>query len=223
METEYYKEWLAYITEGIDLNPYIDRDAIKDPSTPKDIQLERVLSYKIDTEKLKGSEQSQNYLYSNNLWLFRQKGIKEHREELEGDYSNIGNIKLLPFYFSYQTFTRTGLRDYADSIPAHPGLHDSELPFLIQAYREYESKPKDNRRDISFEEFIQTHPAVFYNSDASLFLLPHVDEERNIMSGLFRNYNEFVKCIEEDESNIKICDKIEDKKAFIKFMLETYK
>ena len=27
--TEYYKEWLAYITEGIDLNPYIDKNAIQ--------------------------------------------------------------------------------------------------------------------------------------------------------------------------------------------------
>lgn len=224
---EYYKEWLAYTTKGIDLNPYIDRAAITDPDTPKDMQFERVLGYKIDTEK----EIALNSSSSENLWLFRTKRIKRHKERLVNNHSNIEAIKLFPFYFSYKAFSSTELSDYARSIPVHPGLHDSEIPFLVQAYKEYEGKPEDQKQVISFEEFIQTHPAVFYNSNQSTFLLPYADQETNVMAALFRHqYNDFREDIKEYEASrqagdedTEIYNEIEDKRAFIEFMLKTYK
>ena len=220
---KYYREWLAYVTEGVDLNPYIDRDAIKDPDIPRNIQLERVVSYKIDTEQLKGSDLSMNKWFSDNLWLFRWEAIKKYKEKLWKDYANIENRQLFSLHFFYRTFHLTDLRDYVDSTPMHHGLHNSELPFLIQAYREYENKQKEKGENKSFEEFIQTHPAVFYNSDESLFLIPYSDEEINVPSILFRQYDQFVKCVEEQENSGKPCNGIEEKQAFITFMLGNYK
>ena len=211
---KYYSEWLAYVMEGIDLNPYIDRDAIRDSDTPRDILLKRVLSYEIDTMKMK-------VVSFNNLWFFREYGIKLYREKMENNYSNIESLQLFPSHFSYRAFSLTDLRDYVESVPAHPNLHDSEIPFLIQAYEEYESR-EDQQEDISFSSFIQTHPAVLYRSDASLFLLPYVDEESNVMAKLFRQYNEFSKCVDEQEADTGTCDEIESKRAFMKFILDTY-
>ena len=221
---EYYKEWLAYITEGIDLNPYIDREAITDPHTPRDIQFNRVLSYKIDTEK-----DIVDYPFDH-LWSFRQENIEQYGKQLEEHYSNPETIKLLSLYFSHRAFSLTDLRDYTKSISSHPGLHDMEIPFLIQAYKEYEEKTKNQKQDMTFEQFIQTHPAVLYHPKHSLFLLPYMNEEINVMSRLFRRYNEFSKDITEYEANIKPEEKntkdyneIEDKKAFTEIILETYK
>ena len=229
--TEYYKEWLAYITEGIDLNPYVDKNAIKNPDTPQDIQLKRVFSYKIDTLQVRKKEWKWDRLLPKNLWIFRQQVIDKYVEELQADYSNIENMQLLPLYFSYQAFSLEDLRDYANSIPINTGLHDSELPFLIQAYKDYEDKLETQEQNISFEKFIKNHPAVLYNPDTSMFLLPYEDNEMNVMSKLFRQYDEFEKyvekyknkCIEEYEQNRQACHEVENKKAFIKLMLDTHK
>ena len=220
---EYYREWLAYATEGVDLNPYIDRSAIKDPEIARDIQLKRVLSYNVDTLQSREDDIAWDFRLPENLWSFRQRPLDKYVEKLQMDYSNIGN-KLLPLYFSYQEFSLEDLRDYADSIPANPGLHDSEIPFLVQAYGEYEDKLKKQQlqKDTSFAAFMKTHPAVLYNPDNSMFLLPYTDEKINAMSRLFRRYNEFVKCVEKQKTNAEPCDEIEDKNAFIKLMLDTY-
>ena len=84
---------------------------------------------------------------------------------------------------------------------------------------------------MSFDEFIQTHPAVLYSPDTSMFLLPYEDNEINVMSKLFRQYDEFEKyvekykntCIKEYEKNRQACSEAEEKKAFIKLMLDTHK
>ena len=224
---EYYKEWLSYITEGIDLNPYIQILT----ETPYKIltphRLERVLSYNIDTKK--------EPLGDNNLWLFRQERIENYKNQLKEEYPNedessIEIKQLFPFYFSHKTFSLTNLRDYAESISTHPGLHDTEIPFLVQAYREYEKKTKDQKKNMTFEKFIQTHPAVLYHPKHSTFLIPYIDGEMNVMSRLFRRYNEFSKDVNEHKTNIEADDEnskdyneIEDKKAFTKFILEIYK
>ena len=211
---EYYREWLAYITEGIDLNPYIDRNAIKDLDTPKDTQFNRVPSYEIDT--MKGVRVGP----IENLQLFREQSIKKYKEESKKNYPSVENLQLLSLHFSYLSFSSTDLQDYAESTPTHPDLHNEEIPFLIQAYEEYEDNKEDHS---SFTSFIQTHPAVLYKPDSSIFLLPYTDEEINVMARLFRQYNEFSKCIDEEEANIKTCDGIDSKRAFVKFMLNTYK
>ena len=212
---EYYTEWLAYITEGIDLNPYIDREAIQDPDTPKDMQFKRVLSYEIDTMDIKAGS-------SDNLWLFREYSIQSYRKKLGESYLNIENLQLPPFHFSYRAFSLTDLRDYAQSVSAHPNLHNNDIPFLIHAYEEYENK-RNSHKDLSFASYIQTHPAVLHKPGSSVFLLPYVDNEMNVMAKLFRQYNTFSKCIDEQQANIKTCDDMDNKIAFKKFMLSNYK
>ena len=216
---EYYREWLTYITEGSDLNPYIDREAIKDPNTPKDFQFKRVLSYKIDTmEGIIGSKEFGNLW---NLWLFRGKGIEDHRQKSN---HSIEILQLLPFVFSYQAFSSTDLNNYAESALTHPGLHDTEIPFLIQAYREYKTlQPEEQQKYSSFAGFIQEHPATLYKPDDSTFLLPYVDESSNIPAVLFRQHNKFLQCVKNHDAREKNCEDVENKRAFTKFILENYK
>lgn len=225
---EYYKEWLAYMTEGIDFNPYIDRNIIRNPDTLQDIKLKRVFPYKIDTLQVRKKTADWDGLLPENFWIFRQQVIDKYVEELRLDYSIIESSGVLPMYFSYESFSAEDIRDYANSIKENPGLHDNELPFLIQSYKRYMA---NRQRQISFEEFIQTHPAVLYNPDTSMFLIPYMDDEINFMSKLFRQYNEFEeyverykeKCIEEYEKNRQVCREVEEKKAFIELMLNTHK
>ena len=223
---EYYREWLAYIFQGIDLNPYVDRNAFRDSDTPHDIQLNRVLSYKIDTmEPNKGALK--------NLWFVRGQSVRKHRRQLQ-DYSDAEILHLFPLYFSYQAFSLTDLRDYADSAQAHLGLHDREIPFLVQAYQEHKNETANQQTKIPFAKFIQTHPAVLYIPDSSLFLLPYVDKETSFMARLFRQYNEFLQhieeyetkgefCNEEYKNNSEFCNEIEEKRVFIKLLLNAYK
>ena len=214
---EYYKEWRAYITEGIDLNPYIDREAIKDPDTPKGIRLNRVLSYKIDTRITE-----QKGVALNNLWLFRMRGVKDHREKINRPHSRIENLELFPVVFDYRIFSSTDLTDYAESAQTHSGLHDIDIPFLTQVYREYTAGlTAEERERISFAGFIQEHPAVIYKPDDSVFLLPYVDEPSNVKAVLFRRHNEFLTCVNEHDAGAKNCEDVENKRAFIQFMLET--
>ena len=214
---EYYREWRAYITEGIDLNPYIERSAIKDPHTLKDVQLKRVLSHKIDTMEGVGAGASEN------LWLFRQAGMENHRQKLSSPHSSIENLKLLSSVFSYQFSSPADLKDYTESALTHPGLHDTEIPFLIQARKEYENLPSGDRQKYSsFADFIQKHPATLYKTDNSVYLLPFADDPSNIPATLFRQYNEFLQCVREHDAGVKNCEEPENKRAFTEFILEYY-
>ena len=212
LAAEYYKDWFAYATQGLDLNPYIDRHAIKGPYTPQDIQLERVLSYKIDTTEGM-SDETYNYWFKD-LWHLRLRGFKEYRGFLQRNLA-VENMKFFQNYFYYQAFSLEELRELADSVQKHPGLYD-EFPFLTQVYEEYKTKMET----VSFANFIQIHPAVIYDSADTLFRFPYEDSEENVLSRLFRKYNEFSKCIEEHKAQINTCDQLEEKQAFIRLMLD---
>ena len=218
---EYYRELQSYITEGIDLNPYIDRSAMKDPNALTDIQLKRVLSYTIDT--MEGISTGE----FDNLWFSRWRGMEKHRENLNRPHSSIENLQLFSSVFSYQAFSQEVLKDYTESAPTHPGLHDAEIPFLIQAHKEYEVLryygPTDRRGEhLSFAGFIQKHPATLYKPADSAFLLPYTDEPSNITAVMFRQYNEFLQCVRKHDTGIKNCEDVENKRAFTNFILENY-
>ena len=214
---EYYKDLRDYIFQGMDLNPYIEEDVIEDPN----ISLERVWSYKIDTMLI--NEALKEYSLYNRVWFFRTSGIENYKVKLqEENYPNTDSRRRSLFHFSYRGFSEVDLKEYAESAAKHPGLHNSEVPFLMQAYEEYEGGKTENHED-SFVNFIETHPAVLYRPDDSAYVLPYVDREENIAARLFRQYNEFVKCINDQKAKIKNCDEVEEKQAFIDFILDTYK
>ena len=211
---EYYREYTAYITEGIDLNPYIDREAIKDPDTPKDIQFERASSYQSET-----MEGLQMFLFDN-LRQFRLRPLKKYIERLNKE-SGFEINRSLPFFFSYQSLSLNELRDYADSIETHPGLHDEETPFLAQVYKDYKEQTESSGEELSFLNYIKEHPAVL--DDNARYLLPHSDDGRNMPALLFRRFNQFAECLARQESGGEICEGAEDKKAFKRFVLKDYK
>ncbi|MCZ0933431.1 MAG: hypothetical protein OXJ52_09825 [Oligoflexia bacterium] len=213
---EYYIDWLAYITQGIDLNPYITGAITEDPDIPRDrtgqIQLNRALSYKIDTEKI---------IYDKRLWSLRSQAIKTYVSMLREHYPNFEDSQLphLELLSSHQSFSLTELKNLVSSYQKYPDLHSSDIPFLTQAYDEWNVQ-KDN----TFEQFIQKHPAVIYNSTSSTYVLPYIDNQTITLSQLFRQYNEFSNCVkEEQEETDALCDQKENKQAFIKLMLDTYK
>ena len=203
---EYYREYLAYISEGIDLNPYIDREAIKDPDTAKDIQFERAPSYQSET------------MESFHLQQFRMRPLKDYIDKLNKE-SGFEINRSLPAFFSYQSLALNELRDYVDSVEAHSGLHDDETPFLAQAYKEY--KERAENPELSFLAYIKEHPAVL--ADDPRYLIPHSDDGRNMPALLFRRFNQFAACLERQKSGGGVCERAEDKKAFKEFVLKEYK
>ena len=214
LTAEYYKEWLDYVNQGLDLNPYI--------VTENNIKLERVLSYKIDTMG------GMSGVYSfNNLWHFRFKGFERYRDNLK-EHSKTESLSLFKKHFYYQAFSLTELKELADSIQTYPELY-KEIPFFTQAYEEYNTKEEKGlfsligrvRGQVSFESFIKDHPAVLYDPEKKLYRVPYEDSEKNILSKLFRKYNRYSECIKKHFQEDEICDDLEEKQAFIRLMLET--
>ena len=243
---EYYKEWMAYINEGIDLNPYIERERINPALASKDLQLPRVLSYKTDAMELQTADpRKKQQQPSLNIWSIRMEGMKKHKAALRA-HLNAGNAELLPNIFSYRALSSTDIDEYAESVQARAGLHDAEIPFLIQAYKEYQTAllqweqvkseirslpPQEQRAALSlhntppyssFSSFIKQHPAILDQLHNSNFLLPFVDDPSNIMAVLFRKHNKFLKCIREYENSGENCEEAENKRAFTEFMLNHY-
>ena len=198
---EYYAEWTDYILQGLDFKPYID----------KNIPLNRILTYKIDsTEEMTSSA-------FNHLWDFRSYGMKEYRNFLKSFETNPSKTESSNWFqksFYYQAFSLKELNELANSIQKHPDLY-TEFPFLNETYKEYQ----ESNQNISFENFIKIHPAVLYDTETSLYRFPYEDSENNILSLLHRKYNNFSKCIE-DYNQGNVCDQLEEKEAFIKLMLD---
>ena len=238
---EYYRELIDYMTQGSDIKAYIDKNTIKeikkiDEDIPLDgnIPLDRVLSYRIDTMEETGY--GDNF---KNLWRFRLVGLLNGyryflQESLKEDIKTEREY-LFQQNFSYQAFNLTELRKLANSIQKHPGLY-ADFPFLNEIYKEYKDQknqpviftilPSWSNEELKreedktlFQSFIQTHPAVLYDSEKGLYRFPYEDSERNILSQLHRKYNEFSKCIEEHKQG-GACDQLEEKQAFIKLMLD---
>ena len=194
---QYYNKWLIYATQGLDFNPYISK-ALNLPA------LDRVLSYKIDTMENIISDSM-----AKNLWNFRLVGLKW----LKNNFKSKGKA-LFRQHFHYQTFPETALTELVNSFEEYPGLY-SDFPILNQIYKDY----KNSESEKSFYEFIKEHPAILYvqEEQQGYYRLPFADSEKHILSQLHRKYNEFSQCIREKE----MCDQVEEKRAFIKLMLDT--
>ena len=86
------------------------------------------------------------------------------------------------------------------------------------------SNPVNNdSQDISFASFIKNHPATLYNgAGGSFVVIPYTDTDENLPAQLFRRFNEFVDCVKNQEALGIACDDIEEKKVFIKTILDSY-
>ena len=229
----YYQGLWDYIFQGLDLNPYIDMT--KNPDIPLDedsqAALPPVLSYKMDIE----------IRPDNPVYERRQEGITFYVEALQKYHTDRKSLQLLAAHFGYRSIAFKNLNDYGNSVQKVPELYDGTSPFLLQAYEEYKTK-KDAERSFteflqrhsatdfvdkelfgysSFVEFLRRHPATLSRPDNSQLLIPFVDEKRSLMAQLFRRFNEYADCIQK-HSEESVCESIEDKQAFMKFMLDSY-
>ena len=217
LANQYYKQWLDYATKGLSLDPYIDI-YLSDGSKLSDF---RVLSYKIDTIM----EDMIDTYPAKNLWQFRFMGLKW----LEDNFKERGKA-LFSQHFHYQTFVETELTNLLNSFKKYPGLY-SDFPILNQIYKKYEKE--NNVSEVSFYDYFRRYPAILHvrEEQQNYYRLPFADSENHILSQLYRQYNKFSQCIdeepdcvsEEEKENNPCCDEIplEEKRAFIDLILDT--
>ena len=228
---EYYQEVQAYMLEGMNLNPYIDDKLIKeDPNIPRDnsnqIHLNRILSYRIDeraSENLSGIAGAEG--------IFRRRW---HILE-----TAINKLKRTNAELKLQFDLK--LRDLVDiGRTAEATEHDdSDYPFFAQVYEEYKKQKEQNDgwwdyireyapiemngEHDSFASFIRDHPATLHNrADGPFIIVPYVDAEENFPAQLFRRFNEFWDCIENENEKEMVCDDKEEKDVYIKYILKHY-
>ena len=235
---KYYQELQAYLLEGTDLNPYINETTAQNPGSPaiNQIQLSRVLSYRID----------ENILSSELLGAIAKDGILKSRLAImEAAIKNLkrqATGKELGLQFDWEARKLIDIGRTAQSIESN-----SDYPFFTQAYNEYYDQKEDS--NTSFASFIKNHPAtlynradssftivrreldkdikdsdgILYNKDSnSLILVPYMDIKENFPAQLFRRFNEFADCIENQKSHGVTCDDIEEKRVFIETILTHY-
>ncbi|MCZ0933430.1 MAG: hypothetical protein OXJ52_09820 [Oligoflexia bacterium] len=200
---QYYHEVRDYLLKGGDLKPYItakDLDILKDKKTGQ-IQLNRILSYKIDQE-IQSKSNFQKRLSALESAIKRLRGHIA-REEFD-----------LQFGWEDRDLIDLGLS--TESI-------EGDYPFFTQTNKEYENRPLEYIPEASLISFIKNHPASLYNSvDSSLIVIPYKDTDKNFPALLFRRYNEFMTCIKNQKRLGVVCEDIEEKRAYMEFILDYY-
>ena len=215
---EYYQEARAYMLEGMDLNPYIDEGAVKDPNIPRNdegrVQLNRVLSYEAD---IKASDRF-GAMYEGDLfnkrWIVLKEALSRLKKPLTDDRE---------FNWKFEAIPRTliDIGRAAESI-----VNGSDSPVFVQAYDDFilNSVLRHNPNGGGFASFIKNHPATFQNrKDSPFIIIPYVDTEENFSAQLIRRFNQFANCIESQDTQGVICEDREEKTAYIRSFLNAYK
>lgn len=233
---EYYQKMWDYILWGTSFNSYIDesQDYLDIPRNREGRpDLPNFLSYKIDMETPLNINTEMLYIarqYS--IWApstYKYKMLSEFSlyppliDRLKALHANENNSQLLSSHFDYQSVPFAQLRDDVDLVQRDPELYSKANPFLIQMY-EHWADNESLQDATSFVEFIRSHLATIFkiHDQEPILLLPLADGENYLIAQLFRKFNEFLECIDKDKSQEEICANKEDKKAFIKFMLQNY-
>ena len=224
---EYYHEIKVYALQGANLNPYINETVMKDPEIPRDsasqIQLNRILSYKADERILKN--ELVEGIFRRRLLILEAAINKLKSQE---------KSKEMELQLEWKPRTLIDIGNTAESIE-----NNGDYPFFTQAYEDYNSRKKepqteldrhildnlfdDESKNMSFASFIKHHPATLYNrANSSFVLIPYIDTDENLPARLFRRFNEFVDCIENQKKENIACDDIEEKEVFIKTILNHY-
>ena len=126
---------------------------------------------------------------------------------------------------------------------------NGDYPFFTQAYSEYSNQPERSFRQGSFASFIKNHPATLYNrsdssfftvrerietdikdpdgifykrDESSLIMVPYTGTDKSFPAQLFRRFNEFADCIENQNKFGITCDDIEEKRVFMRTVLTHY-
>ena len=228
---DFFQEFQAYMLQGTNVNPYIDEELIEDPDIPRDntgrVNLNRVLSYKLDEKASRHlSDKAKGKSIFKKRWAILQDAInrlknRTRHEELE-------------LHFDFKPRKLIDIGRTAESIE-----NSSDYPFFTQAYENYPKKTEEKswrdyisnffsdddseQEETSFASFIKNHPATLYNrADGSFVIIPYIDTEENFPAQLFRRFNEFLDCMENQKKQEFICDDIEEKEKFTEIILENF-
>ena len=233
---EYYQELRAYMLQGTDLNPYVNETL---SSNVESIRLNRVLSYKTDEKIL--SSQSTGAIALEGIIKSRFAILEDAIDRLKTQATN-GE---LASHFDWEPRKRVDIGRTAQLIESH-----GDYPFFTQAYSEYNNHPERSFQGGSFASFIKDHPATLYNrsdssfltvrekteigsikdpdgifykrDDSSLIMVPYTGEDKSFPAQLFRRFNAFADCIENQNKFGIICDDVEEKQAFMRTVLTHY-
>ena len=217
---EYFREMSNYILYGMDFNPYIDETAVLDeevsemdiPRNKKgEANLPRFLSYKIDTKTVSPItgglfEGRQIPIIGLIVNLTQQLRDEISRAEL--------HFNFLPNFISLIDMSR-----YTKALEENPILFKDNYPFFDQVYTEYKDKKSKEETTVSLLEFIKRHPSVLQYSSGKLFGVPHSKD--SYIAHVFQKFNEYSQCVQEHQRIP--CEKIDEKKAFIKVTLDSHR
>ena len=238
----YYSEISDYILEGMDLNPYIDKKALLLDIHSDELNIPRVLSFKVDTETAYqiGENIEQVYTLREKI-LNRIVGYYKQNQISGQDISD----------FNYFSMGLRDLHEEAKALDVNPNLYKEDRPFFHASYQAYnkikqrrdnlpfkdfmEILQSDNSKDavqallqtyhkikqkkdsLSFEEFIQIHPAVLSlkaTAQPGIVYIPQ--EENSLKARLFQKTNSYLTCI---EIMGDFCPDKAEKEAFINIVL----
>lgn len=220
---EYFREMSDYILNGTDFNPYIDETAVLNegastldiPRNEKgEANLPRFLSYKIDAEAVapaKGGLLTGRQIPIVGLVFNLSQQLKDELSKAEILFN------FLPNYISLIDMNR-----YTKAVEENPLLFKDDYPFFYQVYTEYQDQKSKRKTIDSFSQFIKRDPSLIQFSspfDGKLFGIPHSKD--NYIAHVFQKINKYAKCITEHASIP--CEKIDEKKAFIKVTVDSHK
>ena len=248
----YYQELREYIFNGLNLNPYIDRtknpdiprDANGNPNLP------RVFSHKIDTEVIAFGDQSvykrrqlsmEQYIKA--IQDYPLDGETRQLVSIQFDYQSVA----LEDLDDYEDVVAKHPRLYEGASPFLIQAYEKyemrekarrSLTEFLQRHPNMNFVDKELFGSSSFVDFLRRHPATLswsddFRPDDSRLLIPFADElsktdetdeaaeQRNFTAKLFRRFNEYDACVQA-HSEQSPCEFIEDKQAFMKFVLDFY-
>ena len=213
----FYQRMSGYVFNGMNLNSYIDMT--KNPDVPLDENGQPLLffSYKIDTEVLLKLRYKNGPETEMTVYEWRQQplhfAVNLFKEQAKKEVKRGVHV-----HFDTDLMGPIDIAQFSESVEKGIGLYELDYPFFSEAWQEY----ADIRPDMIFLEFIKEHPAaleVLGIKGHGLFI-PYTEE--GFPARLFRQYNEFAKCLKEEKSGQKICPHRNEKKAFLQIVSNRY-
>ena len=177
----------------------------------KKADLPRFLSYRIDIDTVSP--------ISGGLYQGRQTPLIGLIFILYNSLIDEQNRKNMYFNFFPDYIPLIEINRYTEAVEKNPQLFEDHFPFLEKVYKEYQSEKNSGETDLSFARFVQKHPSVLKPPSGEWFAIPRIQD--GFMGRIFQKFDEYSKCVKEREQIP--CEELDEKKTFIKGVLDTYK
>ena len=217
-----------YMTEGQDLNPYVDNKALKLPELP------RVLNYEIENLPLlemaitAGGE----VLPMNNMTLMthRMKVFWDFRGSVIRDLRVSEQVQRNIRFMGMQVHPVGALQNQISQYVQNPNtaevqiqtVYEFYLPLIYEIHQEYLQKynTPDKQETNPFLKFFVNHPSVYLSpaNDGVRIVVPYVTN--NIIWKIIQKVREYKACIE--NRFVSPCENEEDKKAYVQWFHSAY-